>query len=112
MKSFIHLLCIFAVMSATISPACAFISGKSGTWIEICSGMNITKIQVADDEVPDMTSQGCEFCFQHAHMDGVETSVLSLNITNNPVLIGGFINETTLVQFKQPYQSRAPPVFS
>ena len=112
MKALIHFMCVFAVMSATISPACAFISGKHGQWIEICSGIDVTKVQIADDELPDITSQGCEFCFQHFHFSGIETSVSELNIKNDPVLIGDFINETALIQFHQSYHSRAPPIFS
>lgn len=100
-------------MSAAISPACAFISGKSGKWIEICSGMNVTKIQIDDDEIPDMTAQTCEFCFQHIHMNGIETGdVLLLTLSKNSVFIGGFINEATLIRFHKTNHSRAPPVFS
>jgi len=112
MKFFIHLLCIFAVMSATISPACAFISGKSGTWIEICSGMNITKVQVADDKIPDITAQGCEFCFQHYNMSAVDVDAFSLKMISLEKLFQNFQTEVALIHFYQSYPSRAPPIFS
>ena len=110
MKFFIHFLCIFAVMSATISPACAFISGKSGTWVEICSGMNITKIQIADDDVPDMTAQGCEFCFQYFNMSAVDVNAFALNIISPEKLFQNFQNEFAVIGFHKSYQSRAPPI--
>lgn len=112
MKALIHFLCIFAVMSATISPACAFISGKSGTWIEICSGMNITKVQVADDEVPDITQQSCEFCFQHFNMSALDSDIFVLNINAPSTLFQNFQNEFAVIGFYKSYHSRAPPVFS
>jgi len=109
MKLFIHALCIFAVMSATISPACAFISGKSGTWIEICSGMNIIKVQAADDEIPDMTAQACEFCFHAYNTNGIESDIFVLNAISVDHLFQNFQNEFAAIRFFESYQSRAPP---
>lgn len=74
--------------------------------------MNTEKIRVSDDDVPDMTKSGCEFCFQHFAMAGIEASSILLDLSKYPVLIGDFINEFALIQFHQSYHSRAPPSFS
>lgn len=113
MRSFIHLTLIIAIISVTISPACAFISGKYGDWVEICSGITTKKIQNSvQSEVPNMTQNGCDFCFQYTHFAGVETSIITLYIAKHIVLIGGFVNERALVHFNAVHHARAPPLFS
>ena len=100
-------------MVVTISPACAFISGKYGDWVEICSGLSAEKIQNGvQSEIPHVTQNGCEFCFQQAHFAGVETTSITLDISKYTMLIGGFISETALVQFHGSHHARAPPLFS
>ena len=100
-------------MSVTISPACAFISGKYGDWVEICSGLTTQKIQNGvQSEIPHVTQNGCEFCFQQAHFAGVETDVIALDMSKYSILIGGFVSEIALVQFHGSHHARAPPLFS
>jgi hypothetical protein len=112
-RSFIHLTLIVAILSVAISPACAFVSGKYGDWIEICSGLTTQKIQNnVQSEVPNMTQNGCEFCFQKTHFAGVETIAITLGISKYTMLIGGFIDEVALITFHGNHHARAPPVFS
>lgn len=113
MRTLIHLTLIVAIMVVTISPACAFISGKYGDWVEICSGLTSQKIKNGvQSEIPHVTQNGCEFCFQQAHFAGVETASITLDISKHTMLIGGFINEAALVQLHGSHHARAPPLFS
>lgn len=83
-----------AILSAAISPACAFITGNSGSWIEICSGLNLTKIKIPNDgEMPDITKSGCEFCFQHFNMNGIETDVFTFNAPSPEHFLNNFQSE-------------------
>lgn len=58
---------ILALVTAGVSPACAFISGKM-TMIEICGADGLMKIAVPADQVPDTGDQqhqqsyDCGFC--------------------------------------------------
>ncbi len=105
-------LLILSMVSATISPACAFIFGKSGDYIEICSGLNLIQIQVDTQELPDVTNDDCAFCFHHIHMVGADNDVFVLDGLSHTQILQGFINETALIAYFQSYHSRAPPVFS
>lgn len=114
-RAFIHGFIILAILSATISPACAFISGKNATWIEICSGMSTKLIQEDGrrDDAPDITSDSCPFCFQAAHFSalGVDNSVL-ITAVHYSLLHDGFVAEDALIRFVSSAQPRAPPFFS
>jgi len=110
----IHLILCVAILSATISPACAFISGKGGDWIEICSTGILSKTIQSDtlSEAPDMNQNGCEFCFHFLKMNGIENTSISLNLEKHPVFIGGFQNEIALIQYHSSHKARAPPALS
>ncbi len=109
----IRLFLIVAIISATISPACAFISGKYGDWVEICAGNQAQKIQVQDStEIPDVAKTQCDFCFQHAHFAGVEAIVALIHAVEYVTLIGGFVDEVALVQYHALRHARAPPYLS
>ena len=63
-------LVIFALVTAGVSPACAFISGKM-TMIEICGADGMMKVAVPADELPDEGAKherapDCGFCIAHA----------------------------------------------
>ena len=79
---FLHIVLIFAFLTAGISPACAFISGGNGQFIEICAADGLLKrIKVSDDYQPlgeesqrplpshSYKKTDCSFCFTNAHMD-------------------------------------------
>lgn len=62
-------LMILALVTAGVSPACAFISGKM-TMIEICSVDGMMKVAVPADQAPDTGDQhqrsyDCGFCIAH-----------------------------------------------
>ncbi|MFP4314466.1 MAG: DUF2946 family protein, partial [Alphaproteobacteria bacterium] len=76
MKFCIHLLILFAIVTAGISPACAFMGAQKG-WIEICaSDGSVKRIQVSSDYLPDEKDsapaeqsslmEDCLFCFATA----------------------------------------------
>lgn len=70
-------LIIIALVTAGVSPACAFISGKT-TMIEICGGDGVTKVAVPADQAPDTADhdrQGhdCGFCLAHATGKAITT---------------------------------------
>ena len=106
------MLCIVAMTSATISPACAFISGKYGDWIQICSGLQIIMVQNdVQTDLPDVIKSGCEFCFQHAHMVALHSDIITVIGQSQRPIIGNFIHENALIAFLKSYQSQAPPAF-
>lgn len=71
---YIHVLAVLALVLSSISPACAFISGKAIENIEICTSEGIKTVSV---EVPGEAPAGnhdqqikkddCGFCFVQAH---------------------------------------------
>ncbi|MEZ5813198.1 MAG: hypothetical protein R3E13_00485 [Alphaproteobacteria bacterium] len=76
-RPIIAVLLIIALASAGISPACAFISGKT-SFIEICAADGTLKtVEVPADQSPFEEKQDdqehhaakndCAFCFSHAH---------------------------------------------
>ena len=111
-KSLLFAFLIFAMVSAAISPACAFIFGKSGDFIEICSGLKTIKIKVDGNEIPDLTGDDCPFCMQFHHIAAIHNDVFVLDGLQNNGFFKDFISEIALVTFLNSYHSRAPPVFS
>lgn len=112
-KRFFHALLILAVISATISPACAFISGQNATWVEICSGISskLVKTDEKRETAPDVTSDSCSFCFHNAHMSSLETDRQELIASKPQSFYNDFINEIALIRAVKTTQSRAPPAF-
>lgn len=92
-RKYLHVLIIFAIASAGISPACAFISGGQ-TQIEICAADGTLKtITVAQDQAPPSgahhetkQNKDCAFCFNTAHSQG-----LALNVSSYPALMNGYL---------------------
>lgn len=76
-RSLISALMVFALVSAIVSPACAFVSGGS-YWAEICRSLNATDVTSQDaggsGAVEDTaggtlsSSPDCGFCFAAHHM--------------------------------------------
>lgn len=63
-------LMILALVTAGVSPACAFVSGKM-TLIEICGIDGLMNVAVPADQAPDSSGQhqqqyDCGFCIAHA----------------------------------------------
>lgn len=92
MKFFTHIFVIFALVSATVSPACQFMSGQS--LMEICgSFVSAKKViavepaladyfaskdsEVPPQELPQTSLANCAFCFAQAHFYKALTVIIS-----------------------------------
>jgi hypothetical protein len=112
-KFAIHVFCILAILCATLSPACAFISGKGGDFIEICSGLRTLQIQTeTTNDIPNVTGDECPFCFQYSTMNALDANSFIVGGLSKAPYFNGFITQRAVIQFHTTYQSRAPPVFS
>jgi hypothetical protein len=75
---FLQCLMVLALVTAGVSPACAFIAGKM-TMIEICGADGLMKISVPAENAPDSGHQqhdqqfDCGFCIAHAAGKGLTT---------------------------------------
>lgn len=68
---------ILALVTAGVSPACAFISGKM-TMIEICGVDGMIQVSVPADQAPDAADHDqqkydCGFCLAHATGKAITT---------------------------------------
>lgn len=123
---------IFAFVMAGISPACAFISGKSG-YLQVCaSDGSLKTIKVSEgsdlyalyeltnkdqsnqtDQNPEHAKkQDCGFCFANSNITKTLLSSGSVQVFNH----GSFIpaGSGTIVfksAFSSYYQPRGPPLF-
>ena len=126
MKLFIHILIVAAIITAGISPACAFISGKN--YIEICNADGqVKKIALPADKNPlanlDTSSSNhssdhklkddCGFCFASSHSKALKNVVLVLekpqfnrfiNVGSGTFILKG--------QSNYGFLARAPPLSS
>lgn len=122
MKFFIQFFVIIALITAGISPACAFING-SKNWIEICSADgDIKRIQVSENETPipgsgdkshNISLDECAFCMSHAFSKGALLNNSSwANI--KPASYLKVSNGTAIPYSLKPdyFQARAPPYLS
>lgn len=74
---FVQCLMILALVTAGVSPACAFISGKM-TMIEICGVDGLMQVSVPADQAPDTADHDqhghdCGFCLTHATGKAITT---------------------------------------
>ena len=110
-NKFLFLLITFAIVSVTLSPACAFITGKGGTWIEICAGLQTKLIPTnTQSSPPDVTEKQCPFCFQFANMSGIENNY---NIIFNYITkkYDGFDSFTAQIRHLNIGKNRDPPFY-
>ncbi len=123
MKIFIQIAVILAIVTAGISPACAFVSGKT-SWIEICGADGgVHKIAVSadldplaqgsDDARHDTAQDQCGFCLTHANGKTIKPVSITISKPLAPSYIavsaGTYLPVTMRIQKAQP---RAPPFFS
>lgn len=113
---FLHIILAIAIFTSTISPACAFISGKET--IEICTAFGVKKIEI-DSQNSDDTSQNtkhmmqdCMFCFAQSH----QTDFSTYQKSDTPhLLLTTLIFSTSAEQIESAdllhaYGARAPPI--
>lgn len=118
LKTFISLLIITAFISAGISPACAFMSGKTNL-IEICNEAGeIETIAINEDgqKVPQQNhahqDQDCAFCFSAAN---AKTFVKAQSIP--VVLSAGYLRKSSgsaipVTLSLKAFESTGPPTLS
>lgn len=103
-----------SLFTSWISPACAFISGKS-TVIEICTSLGIEKIvnqSNEDTQAPeDFAEKQCDFCLA-SHLNALSPDL------DFHALIQQISTQTKLIiqdkstHFILSYKSRAPPLLA
>lgn len=124
-RALLSALMIFALVSAMISPACAFVSGGK-TLIEICAADGSFKTIAVDDDQSPITTQtshdkpqnhthavqsDCAFCFATANSKPLTAQTLTLGL---PLLSASYIKSGAgqiipLSAATLTYNSRAPP---
>ncbi len=119
-RNFTHILMVVALVFASVSPACAFVSGKNISVIEICSEFGVKSITVDENgklvqggHDKQMKKSDCAFCFAQSHGK-------TLAAAGFPFIYGSVIRENLGVSLSNPdithqahlYIARAPPSFS
>lgn len=126
MKIFLHLTLIMAIVTAGISPACAFINGETST-IELCSPNGDVRVVEVPAEMDPFAEPApaqdkhsaqdnmddCTFCFAKTHaksLSAVSSIKISFVLPRYLAVGGGtFIPQSLKAANFQP---RGPPVFS
>jgi hypothetical protein len=136
MKFFIHIAMMFAILTAGVSPACAFMSGDMDTnrtvtidgamYIEICRGLDVVRIAIDDNgneiigsqhQVPhdQALADMCGFCLAQTTMKAdliPEPQILAPDMAI--VAAGAFVSEHAAYKASSSLAnaSRAPPYSS
>ncbi len=126
MKIFLHLTLIMAIVTAGISPACAFINGQTST-IELCSPNGDVRVVEVPAEMDPFAEPApaqdkhnaqdnmddCTFCFAKTHaksLSAVSTTKASFILPRYMAVgVGTYIPQSLKAASFQP---RGPPVFS
>lgn len=125
MRSFhrvVWLLVVLGLVTARISPACAFISGQSVSFIEICTSQGIEKVAVTDDrnsasqpgQSHHKTASQCDFCFSAQTGKTLTVDFIVADLPTSFVQIAGYAvqNSSFHSLTARRAMARAPPVFS
>lgn len=119
-KSFaLHVLLIFAMVSALASPACAFVSGGKH-WIEICGADGLIKtVAVSADELPyapeqdqeTAKKQGCGFCLQaaSAKLGAAPMAVIKPSLSVTKIALSFRGHSLAAAPKRLAHPPRAPP---
>ena len=121
-KFYIHFLVIAAIVLSSISPACAFISGKG--FIEICApdgSLQRIEVDAAFDPFAEPVPlsehleamEQCAFCFASSHhvADIVQPLQIVPSLNTRYLFISGG-SAIPLTAELSLYQPRGPPTFS
>lgn len=110
-------LMILALVTAGVSPACAFISGKM-TLIEICGVDGLTQVVVPADQAPSSpdphsSQPDCGFCIAQGGTKALTTAVgaiidFSYVYAPDPIPAVAVMVQTV---FDRALPARGPPVF-
>ena len=116
--AFISMVMIIALVTAAISPACAFLNGDSN-FIQICAADGSVKtIAVLNDQSPVQTPRNthkvqpdCAFCFATAHAKPLMTDVTHLTVHSSSAYMKISTGQIVPVgAVLRSYQSQAPPI--
>ncbi len=121
MKNTMHFLLLIALVLTNVSPACAFISGKNTSIIEICTSFGTKSITV-DEQGNAIDSDGqqhqkqlkkidCNFCFAQAHAKSL--LALTSQTINHAFQVPSYQENAaihTLTAQAHNYTARAPPL--
>jgi hypothetical protein len=115
----ISALMVFALVSAMISPACAFVNG-SKSFIEICAADGSAKTIAVENDQTSSSDQhhkkaqpDCAFCFSTAHAKPFTTQTIEIKAplaSNFHSISAGQITPRNL--FYSLWNARAPPSLS
>lgn len=124
MKFFVQMLVIFAIVTAGISPACAFVNGGKGV-IQICDSEGIVKnIEVPEEYLPFLPDEkqtkehenavkDCSFCMFSAASKTFKTQSFPITVSlRSGYLVtgsGSLISQS--LEYK-PFLARGPPAIS
>lgn len=118
-RHIVALFLIVALATAGISPACAFISGKTAL-IEICAADGTLKtVEVPADQAPvsdeendksHHMEQDCAFCFAQSHQkhDLQDTAKIAPALSQNYLRISNNVYAPTQNALRN-FKARAPP---
>ena len=89
MRLYLHILVMLAVVLSGVSPACAFISGKSSIIeVEICTADGLKIVKMAGDETPahdhkHQKKNDCGFCFAQSHLKSAKADAVLFTLPQN-----------------------------
>lgn len=117
-RAFISALMVISLVSALVSPACAFMSGSTAGFIEICtSNGEVEIIAVPGNQAPTQQNSAhkaqpdCAFCFAGSDAKTIgpqDIKVLKLSSSYTKVSAGVFAPQGLTIP---TYRSRAPPLY-
>jgi hypothetical protein len=116
-RAFISVLIIFALVSALVSPACAFMNG-SMSMIEICAADgSVQTVAIDTDQAPvspakHNTEKECNFCFASAHAKPISTGTIQIAPPLSSQYLQTSNGTITPARLLTPaYNAQAPPNF-
>src|SRR5262245_42652768 len=87
MRNILHIFLILAFVLSGISPACAFISGKSSLEIEICTAEGLKKVSLPGDQPAEehehKKKDDCGFCFAQSHLKSAKADAPSFSFAQS-----------------------------
>ena len=117
-RGFLSALIMIAMVSSLISPACAFMSGSTEGFIEICtSDGQVRTISVPGEQAPSQdhsdheTQPECAFCFAAMQAKSISAHDIQFPKPSSSyvkVSAGVFTPRGLIVK---PYQAQGPPSF-
>ncbi len=115
---FMYFIIVFALLTANISPACKFISGKQNDFIEICTAFGTELISISEEnestQPKNKLTKQCLFCFFAQTHKVVINKGLDFNLTPYKIKIINLVFADKILHSQQiiSFEARAPPYIS